>query len=153
MSDAEPPDLVPQGSHEWTRVLRRVDLPATTKLVGAFAAYYATPRTGANVRPGRDRLARETGLSVKAVGTHLANLENVGMLWRVSHGSGGGEHSRLAAQYQLTVPRGVLELLEASGPDDIVPVAPIHAKRNVVLLCPRTKQEPQSPLLEKQKGT
>jgi hypothetical protein len=127
-----------------------VDLPGTTKHVAAFAAYFADARTGTRVRPGRDRLAREAGLSVKAVGKHLAVLEDVGLLWRVSRGSGGGD-VRIAAEYRLSVPRDVLAFLEAAAEDDVVP-CPARANRNLVPFSSSGKREPEGSKEEPEGG-
>lgn len=135
--------LLPLGYFEWTRVIRSVDLPSTTKLVAYATAFFADTKTGGRAHPGQARLARETGLSERAIRTHQATLEDAGLLWRKTRGSGGATGARLAAVYQLTVPQDVHEFLEAV--EDVPVALPTRpANRNYVPVWSTGKPEPRA---------
>lgn len=75
------------------------------KLVAAFLASYADFADGSNAHPGRERLADETGLSVRSVERHLSTLVRDGWIRRTAQGGGRGGSPRHAADaYQLVVP-------------------------------------------------
>jgi len=82
--------------YEWEGTVRRLALPRGVKLVAATMAQYANP-DGTQVRPGRERVAEETGYSLKQVDRHLKTLRDLGLLVRVRMGSANGRRGRARA--------------------------------------------------------
>lgn len=96
---------------EWERVIRVLDLPATTKLVALTIATYADGETGRNAHPGEERLAADCSLTNRAIRTHLTRLRDTGLLQRTRKGS-ANQHRRMADEYALVVPTDLLERVE-----------------------------------------
>jgi len=89
------------GRFEWERAVLRIAMPTTTKLVGLALATYGN-RDGSNAHPGEARLARELGLSQRAVRKHLALLrDDLRLIVKISH---GGSRSGHADTYRLGLP-------------------------------------------------
>lgn len=65
---------------EWLAYLRGVKLEQTTRLIAYALASYAGWETGADIRPGRARLARENGVTDRTVTTHVGKLCRLGLL-------------------------------------------------------------------------
>lgn len=93
--------------YEWESVMRRLALPAPTKLVAAFCAQYGN-LDGAEVRPGVKRLTLETCLGERTVREALAALRQIGLLVRVRAGSKMGRRA-LADEYKLAIPEDVAD--------------------------------------------
>lgn len=91
---------------EFERMLQRLRLAPTTKLVALMLATYATGSSGGNAHPGEDRLAADCGLSKRTVRTHLALLRDAGLIRRASKGR-ANQYSRTADLYQLCLPPDV----------------------------------------------
>lgn len=93
---------------EWERVVRRLTLKSSTKLVALTLATYAD-RDGTNAHPGVDRLACDCSLNPDVVRRHLKILrEQIGLLERTVEGSKQGRR-RLADSYDLAVPADLLQ--------------------------------------------
>lgn len=88
----------PMERFGWEQLVRRAELPATTKLVALTLATFANPG-GGRVRPGERLLADCCGYKERAVREHLALLREAGLIECVFEGSRGR-----AAVYQLTIP-------------------------------------------------
>lgn len=106
--------------YEWEGTVRRLALPRGVKLVAATMAQYASP-DGSGVRPGRERVAEETGYSLKQVDRHLKTLRDVGLLKRVRLGSMNGRR-KLADEYRLVIPTDILDHVDLVRPVDLGPV-------------------------------
>jgi hypothetical protein len=87
---------------EWERLVRELDLPVAVNCTAYAIATYAN-RDGTKAHPGRDNLSQATGLSQATVSAALAALEAGQLLNRKSHG--GGRGVKLAAEYDLAVPK------------------------------------------------
>lgn len=103
--------------YEWEGAVRRLALPRGVKLVAATVAQYAD-LDGRQVRPGRERLAEETGYSLKQVDRHLATLREVGLIVRTRSGSANGRRA-LADEYRLALPEDILERVDLVRPVDL----------------------------------
>lgn len=88
----------PMERFGWEQLVRRAELPSTTKLVALTLATFANPG-GGRVRPGERLLADCCGLRERAVREHLAKLRKKGLLEIVLMGQRGR-----ASVYQLTIP-------------------------------------------------
>lgn len=106
--------------YEWEGAVRRLALPRGVKLVAATMAQYADP-DGTKVRPGRERVAEETGYSVKQVDRHLRVLRDLGLLKRVRFGSANGRR-QLADEYRLVIPDDILDRVDLVKPINVRPV-------------------------------
>jgi hypothetical protein len=111
--------LVGIGSFEWIRLVRRVEFPQpgkydppslVTKCLALLLASYADTKTGENVRPSRELLARVSGSNVRTVSRATKILTDAGLLECVERASSGGRGgSPRAAVYRLTMPADLLE--------------------------------------------
>lgn len=106
--------------YEWEGTVRRLALPRGVKLVAATMAQYANP-DGTEVRPGRERVAEETGYSLKQVDRHLKTLRDLGLLKRVRMGSRNGRRA-LADEYRLVIPPDILDRVDLVKPINVEPV-------------------------------
>jgi DNA-binding transcriptional ArsR family regulator len=106
--------------YEWEGTVRRLALPRGVKLVAATMAQYANP-DGTQVRPGRERVAEETGYSLKQVDRHLKTLRDLGLLVRVRMGSANGRRA-LADEYRLAIPEDILDRVDLVKPINVGPV-------------------------------
>lgn len=106
--------------YEWEGTVRRLALPRGVKLVAATMAQYASP-DGSQVRPGRERVAEETGYSLKQVDRHLKALRDLGLLNRVRMGSRNGRRA-LADEYRLVIPPDILDRVDMVKPINVGPV-------------------------------
>lgn len=106
--------------YEWEGTVRRLALPRGVKLVAATMAQYASP-DGTKVRPGRERVAEETGYSLKQVDRHLQVLRDLGLLKRVRLGSRNGRRA-LADEYRLVIPEDILDRVDLVKPVNVGPV-------------------------------
>ena len=112
--DHEHGPLRRMGRFEWEKVILRTRFKqSSVKLVALALATYATPGTGANVRPGISRLITVTGLGDSQVRRNMKALERAGLLSMVSSGSSYGRGGKGAASdYVLTVPEALAEEFE-----------------------------------------
>lgn len=109
-------ELMPASRYEWERVVRRIRMPPTTKLVALTLASYAN-RDGSQVRPGRGRIAAVVGVTTRTVSRCLVMLRDMGLLDRISKGSGSAFHSATDV-YRLTIPVDLLDATEMLDPDE-----------------------------------
>jgi hypothetical protein len=101
------------GFFEWAKVIQALHLSPTTKLVALSLGLYADTKTGANARPGNERLMQDTNLKETAVRTAKKRLLELGLLQVVRRGYSAGRSggSGSAADYQLTFNPRVSELV------------------------------------------
>jgi DNA-binding transcriptional ArsR family regulator len=89
----------PIGSFDWKRIIKRAELPRTTKLIASFLGDFANA-DGSNAHPGVLLLAEMAGVTDRTVKTHLKVLREAGLIEKT-------KHSRMLGQadvYRLTVP-------------------------------------------------
>ncbi|MGB7363326.1 MAG: helix-turn-helix domain-containing protein [Rhodococcus sp. (in: high G+C Gram-positive bacteria)] len=91
---------------EWERVVRRVYMPPTTKLLALTMATYADA-DGSRIRPGAERLARVMCVSEPTVKRSLAWLRAHGLVHRAKQGN---RWAKQADEYRLTVPEKLLAM-------------------------------------------
>jgi len=89
----------PIGSFDWKRIVKRAELPRTTKLIAEFMGDFANA-DGTGVRPGVELLAKMAGVSDRTVKTHLKTLRGTGLIEKTKHSRALG----MADEYRLTVP-------------------------------------------------
>jgi hypothetical protein len=89
----------PIGSFDWKRIVKRAELPRTTKLIAEFLGDFANA-DGTEVRPGVELLAKMAGVSTRTVKTHLKTLRESGLIEKTKHSRALGQ----ADEYRLTVP-------------------------------------------------
>lgn len=89
----------PIGSFDWKRIVKRAELPRTTKLVAEFMGDFANA-DGTGIRPGVELLAKMAGVSTRTVKTHLKVLRETGLIEKTKHSRALG----MADEYRLTVP-------------------------------------------------
>lgn len=111
------------GVFEWNKVVRRCNLPTATKAVGFLMAQYATPKTGADIKVGQARIARESGMSKRNVQRHTAALEKSGLLFCLSRGTNVGLKDA-TSEYRLTALAALVEQIGATPDDQIIDVMP-----------------------------
>jgi len=87
------------GSFDWKRIVKRAELPRTTKLIAGFLGDFANA-DGTDVRPGIELLADMAGVSDRTVKTHMKVLRDIGLIEKTKHSRARG----LADVYRLTVP-------------------------------------------------
>ena len=114
-------ELQPAKRFEWERIVRRVRLGKSTKLVAMVLASYADT-SGGSVRPGEPRLAGACEMGASTVRRHVATLVEMGLLERVSNGGGPG---KWAACYRLVVPDDLLWRVPMLGPDEVSPLTQV----------------------------
>lgn len=83
----------------WRTAICESNLPSTTRLVAFALSLYMNER-GGSAFPGAERLANDTGLSLRAVKEHTNALYHAGYLKRLSKGGGRGH----ATVWQAVVP-------------------------------------------------
>lgn len=88
MGAEEVPDVRLVGTFEFSQLVRRAELPATTKLVALVYASYGGAE-GRRIWPGEERVAAECGVDGRTVRRHLTALRGMGMLTRVRGHSPG----------------------------------------------------------------
>lgn len=108
---------------EWERIVRRVVMPAATKLVAFTLAQYGS-QNGDAIHPGFERLAAVCGMGHSTVRRHVDALLALGLVERVSNGGGP---NKLAARYRLTIPEDLLERVQMLDPDERTPLATVSA--------------------------
>jgi hypothetical protein len=134
-----PPPPRPTGRYEWERAVLDDLTPSTptVKLVALTLATYSNGRTGGNVRPGIQRLAKVTGLSERTIIRSVKELEELGMVACVRRGSSLGRGGKgMASTYQLTVPVDLGAGADGTGdssPDHVTPMSPDNGPEQVTL--------------------
>lgn len=94
--------MTPAERRDWTRVvLGHADLTAAQKICVIALSTYADFATGRRAFPGEERLAADTGLSVRAVRYALAQAVDLGLIKRTALPNRRG---RRATVYALTLP-------------------------------------------------
>ena len=63
----------PMDKDDWHRIIRRAELPFTTKGIAVYLAIFAD-QDGTEVRPGEERIARELDLTIRCVREHMEIL-------------------------------------------------------------------------------
>ena len=87
---------------DWMRLVGRSSLTKAEKNLARVLALYADYRTGKNIYPGNEKLARHMGYSKSEyVGTPMRGLRNRGWIIQVS--SANPRRGR-AAKYELAIP-------------------------------------------------
>lgn len=89
----------PIGSFDWKRIVKRAELPRTTKLIAEFMSDFANA-DGTGIRPGVELLAKMADVSTRTVKTHLKVLRETGLIEKTKHSRALG----MADEYRLTVP-------------------------------------------------
>jgi hypothetical protein len=89
----------PIGSFDWKRIVKRAELPRTTKLFAEFMGDFANA-DGTGIRPGVELLAKMGGVTTRTVKTHLKVLREIGLIEKTKHSRALGH----ADEYRLTVP-------------------------------------------------
>jgi hypothetical protein len=102
-------ELKPAGKWEWERIIRRVRFGPdhATRTVALTVAHYADP-DGTRVRPGRERLARTSEYSLRAVERSLERLRTMGLVELTDSASAKGKKGG-SDEYRLTYPEDILE--------------------------------------------
>lgn len=102
--------------YEWERVVRRIVMPAPTKLAAFALSTYAN-LDGTRVRPGAKVLAAISGESEKTAYRHLGVIrDELGLLELVRRGGGRGG-SGTGSEYRLAVPADLLDRAELLPPN------------------------------------
>ncbi|WP_337456598.1 helix-turn-helix domain-containing protein [Prescottella sp. D32] len=99
-------ECLPSDRFEWERIVRRVHMVQSTKLLAFVLATYAD-MNGSRVRPGVGRLSRVAGVTDRTVKRALATLRELGLIERVKQGNRWAGH---ADEYRLTIPTNLLDL-------------------------------------------
>ncbi|MBW0270758.1 hypothetical protein ATM97_06985 [Nocardia sp. MH4] len=99
-------ELMPCDSFEWQRIVRRIKMQTTTKLVALLMSTYANA-DGSHIVCGVVRLVMVTDTSKATIVRHLELLRDMGLIERVKQGN---RHSGDSDEYRLTVPSNVLDL-------------------------------------------
>lgn len=94
----------------WRSAICQSDLPSTTRHVALTLSLYMSER-GDSAYPGAERLASDTGLTVRCVRQHLKTLEDRG--WLVCRVRGGGAGK--ATEYAATIPETVNQVHCSEG--------------------------------------
>lgn len=118
MTEEAPSQTRPLTRFDWEKVVRRVDLPLSTKGVALLLATYADDK-GRNARPGEERLSRVTGINVRNTRRHVAKLRDMGLITRVSRSN---RLRGLADVYRLTVPTDLAVLGPLLDPESEMPI-------------------------------
>lgn len=113
MSDDDP---TAASRYEWERIVRRVGMPSTVKLVAFALATYADSN-GCRVYPGVSRLVHVTSLSERSVRNALAELRRIGLIERTREGSRNGRRA-LTDEHRLAIPADLLDRAELLDPDE-----------------------------------
>lgn len=95
-----------KARYRWVQVVMRSDLAATTRLVGHTLVTHGKS-DGSGIFPSTRRLAEESGLSERAVCSHLDTLVRRGFLLRVSRK--GDTAGARGFEYRLTEPEVLKE--------------------------------------------
>jgi hypothetical protein len=90
--------------NEWLPVWDRVIAASSVKVVGYAAARFAGWTDGANIRPGNAILARICGCSTRTAERSLAEIRDMGLMFRYHKGNHQGD----ADVYRLTFPADAL---------------------------------------------
>lgn len=104
MADEDPTAI---NRYDWERVVRRVRMNPSAKLVALAIATYAS-KGGTSMYPGVAKLAAVTGLTDKTVRAALKTLRTVGLLERTFDGSKNGRRG-LADEYRMRRPVDLFE--------------------------------------------
>jgi hypothetical protein len=103
-TDKEETELFATDRFEWERIVRRVQMPGTTKLLALVLATYAD-KDGTRVRPGVERLALVMCCNEKTVDRAFKTLRHLGLVKLTKRGN---RHAKEADEYRLTIPSTLL---------------------------------------------
>jgi Helix-turn-helix domain len=109
-------DLAPVKRFEWERIIRRVRMTPSVKLVALVLATYAN-RDGGSAHPGVAHLVNVTGLGKRTVIRALEELRNIGLIERTFAGSHAGRRG-LADVYRLSRPHDLLSVVPMLSVDE-----------------------------------
>ena len=136
----------------WRNLIQKAEIPSTTKLVMFNLSCYMND-TGEGCYPSTKRQASDTGLSERAVCTHISKAKEYGLIEVVRHGFGGQKWSR--NEYMAKYPEGTelgsapynekaLNLMqEGTEPDDIKALNDVQSNSPVELSSINTPPTPQ----------
>lgn len=114
------PTVMNANRFEWERLVRRLILPPTVKLVALVLATYADPN-GTRVRPGQDVVAAVTGCTERTVQRQFRLLTEMNLIELVRRGGGRGGKGK-ASEYRLTIPVDLLDRFPMLSPGDRGPI-------------------------------
>ncbi|WP_157380970.1 helix-turn-helix domain-containing protein [Burkholderia ubonensis] len=116
--------------YTWRQAIIRSSLPSTTRHVLLTLACHIND-AGESAYPSIDLLAFETGLSRRAVITHLQSAAGLGWIRTDKHGYGGQRWAR--NEYEPCIPDGFIQIeppkrrtLQGGEPDDKKAVNDVH---------------------------
>lgn len=93
------------GPDEWRAVWRRVRVSASVKAIGYTLAEVADWKTGGSIFLGNRKIALAAGeQSTRSVIRALAQMRELGLVWRYSEGGSRGGLPGSADEYMLTIP-------------------------------------------------
>lgn len=90
---------------EWRQTWKRVRVSASVKAIGYTLAEAADWKTGASIYLGNRKIALASGeQSTRSVIRALAQMRELGLIWRYFEGGSRGGLSGSADEYRLTIP-------------------------------------------------
>lgn len=112
----------PEPLYDWIGIIDRCTwsglgmAPKTIRAISTRFGLHADPN-GSNCRPGVARVAMLTGYDYKTVKDVIAILDSLGLIAKVSSGSGRPAPGKFSANcYQLTIPEDLIERLDVLSP-------------------------------------
>ncbi|MCP3805401.1 helix-turn-helix domain-containing protein [Allokutzneria sp. A3M-2-11 16] len=99
----------------WRGILLRTNLASALKFTALALSCYADG-DGTRIWPGTEILAADTTFCQRTIGTHLRALATLGLIECVRRGGGRGGADQ-HAEYRLTLPENLLDVVELRDPD------------------------------------